>query len=193
MSRETSLFDAYWSDPHFGHAKVIEYSKRPFNSVEEMNETLIQRYNEIVGPKDTCLCVGDMFFGPFEAAEEVMSRLNGRKVLVLGNHDRTATRMSKTGFLLVTDLMTLNIDNHVVRVSHYPYAGMKSHEPTEPDREVTAVGWRRNGKQEMLMHGHTHSTKKRDGMAIHVGVDAWDYRPATHDQIVELVREANSR
>jgi len=40
-----------------------------------------------------------------------------------------------------------------------------------------------------LIHGHTHSTERRDGQAIHVGVDAWDYKPATFDEIVALMKE----
>lgn len=191
------LFDAYWSDPHFNHYNVINYSRRPFQTLEEMNRELIRRYNQIVRPSDTCLWVGDCFFGPAEAAAEIMSQLNGRKALVRGNHDGPASRMAKLGFDLVVDRMTLNLAGHLVRVSHRPYAGMKSLEPRDTskttDQDDTAVIWQRNGSKELLIHGHTHSTRRREGMAIHVGVDAWDYAPATHEEIVALIREAQQQ
>ena len=61
--------------------------------------------------------------------------------------------------------------------------------PKGQGQEARSRSWPRNGKQEFLIHGHTHSTERRDGQAIHVGVDAWDYRPASFDEIVALMKE----
>ena len=75
------------SDTHFSHKGILEYEKesRPFNTIEEMNETLIERWNNVVKPKDTIYHLGDFCFGKANIA--IAGRLNGRKILVMGNHD----------------------------------------------------------------------------------------------------------
>jgi calcineurin-like phosphoesterase family protein len=75
------------SDTHFGHKKILEYEKesRPFNSVEEMNETIIDRWNNTVRYHDIVYHLGDFCFG--RKHMEIAARLKGNKKLVLGNHD----------------------------------------------------------------------------------------------------------
>lgn len=123
------MIDFVWSDPHFGHANVIKYSERPFADVTEMNETLIDNYNTAVGASGVCLWLGDCFLSSFEAAITIMQRLKGRKILVLGNHDRSAGQMSALGFDIVVSTLTLRLGDHKVRAAHLPYRGMDSREP----------------------------------------------------------------
>jgi len=80
------------SDHHFGHAKMLEFKQadgvtpcRPFDSVDQMDETMIERHNSVVKPKDTCWFLGDVVINRRFLAH--VSRLNGRKRLILGNHD----------------------------------------------------------------------------------------------------------
>ena len=85
------------SDEHFGHARIIEYTNRPFKNVDEMNKELIRRFNERVKDDDTCIIVGDFCFknspGGKEGeglpvhAKNYIKQLNGYKVFVRGNHD----------------------------------------------------------------------------------------------------------
>lgn len=77
----------FTSDTHFGHSKILEYEKeaRPFDSVEEMNEAIIDNWNSLVRPVDTVYHLGDFCFG--RRYIEIAARLNGRKNLILGNHD----------------------------------------------------------------------------------------------------------
>lgn len=77
----------FTSDTHFGHKNILEYEKdaRPFNSVEEMNEQLISNWNSTVSPKDIIFHLGDFAFGRNNV--DIAARLNGRKRLILGNHD----------------------------------------------------------------------------------------------------------
>jgi calcineurin-like phosphoesterase family protein len=79
------------SDHHFGHVKILEYEKqaRPFSSVEEMNEVLIERWNSVVKPEDTIYHLGDFAFG--RANVHIAGRLNGKKRLIMGNHDHYPT------------------------------------------------------------------------------------------------------
>lgn len=75
------------SDTHFGHKNIIEYEKesRPFDTVEEMNECIVDRWNSVVRDNDIVLHLGDFCFG--QKNLEIAKRLNGKKRLVLGNHD----------------------------------------------------------------------------------------------------------
>ena len=184
------MFDAFTSDPHYGHANVIKYSDRPYNSVDEMNESLISNYNSYIGVRDNCLWLGDCFLCPFKQAEQIMSRLNGRKFLVLGNHDRRAARMASLGFELVMSSATLNIDGNIVRASHFPYIGTLSLELKEDKIEQSKMPRWKRSRGEFLLHGHTHSKsicKPGDLRQIHVGVDAWDYRPARFEKIRDII------
>lgn len=76
------------ADSHFCHANIIKYCNRPWNTVEEMNEGMIERWNEVVGENDTVIHLGDFSFGNRTKVESVFHRLNGKIDLVLGNHDR---------------------------------------------------------------------------------------------------------
>lgn len=72
---------------HFGHEKIIDFCGRPFRSVEDMDESLIRNWNRAVGRDDTVIILGDFSFHPKDQTEQLRSRLNGNKVMVLGNHD----------------------------------------------------------------------------------------------------------
>jgi calcineurin-like phosphoesterase family protein len=90
----TTFFTA---DHHFGHARIIELCDRPFSSIEEMNETLIDKWNAVVKPGDTVWHLGDVAMGPITQSLSLISRLNGHKYLVPGNHDRCSPAYAGTG------------------------------------------------------------------------------------------------
>jgi calcineurin-like phosphoesterase family protein len=79
------------SDLHLGHTKILSLVNpdgsfvRPFSSIEEMHETLIERFNEIVHPKDRLYILGDVVIP--RSALKLLDKFNGKKVLILGNHD----------------------------------------------------------------------------------------------------------
>ncbi len=77
----------FTSDTHFGHKNILEFEKeaRPFSSLEEMHEVMIERWNKVVASKDVVYHLGDFCFG--KQYLEIASRLNGKKTLVMGNHD----------------------------------------------------------------------------------------------------------
>lgn len=80
----------FWftSDWHLGHARINELSNRPFSSVDEMNEQLIERHNAVVKPSDTVWVMGDVCMGPIDESLALVRRFNGHKYLISGNHDR---------------------------------------------------------------------------------------------------------
>ena len=76
----------FTSDTHFGHANILNFCKRPFKDVDEMNEELIKRWNEVISKEDTVFHLGDFAFGGAEIWNKTLPRLNGHIVLILGNH-----------------------------------------------------------------------------------------------------------
>ncbi len=108
------------SDQHYGHGRIIELCQRPFSSVEEMNEALIENHNRIVRPGDIVWHLGDFSFLRLEASRELLARLNGEHHLVLGNHDRSATKMREIGFLTVQRAKTLIVGERTFAMSHKP-------------------------------------------------------------------------
>src|SRR6185503_2891509 len=83
----------FTSDHHFGHANILTFEPeaRPFKTVEEMNEALVDRWNSVVKPNDMVWHLGDFAFGKHNIA--IAARLQGRKKLVLGNHDSYCNRV----------------------------------------------------------------------------------------------------
>lgn len=86
------------SDWHFGHANVIKYCNRPFSSVEEMDEKLIATWNEYIQPNDRVFFLGDLAFKGKQYKQALIPKLNGRKILIKGNHDAGRTFMCECGF-----------------------------------------------------------------------------------------------
>ena len=78
----------FTSDLHLGHANIIKHCNRPFSSVEEMDEVLIENWNAKVTNADTVHILGDLMFRNKRPPEEYLSRLKGKKHLVVGNHDK---------------------------------------------------------------------------------------------------------
>lgn len=75
------------ADTHFNHENIVKYCNRPFKNVHEMNEVLIKNWNDVVEDKDIVYHLGDYGFGAKEQLKEIFNRLNGKKYLVMGNHD----------------------------------------------------------------------------------------------------------
>ena len=80
----------FTSDQHFGHFNIIRLSRRPFKTVEEMDETMVKRWNAKVRDDDTVYVLGDLFFRA-ATVEPILKRLKGHKHLMLGNHDPSWT------------------------------------------------------------------------------------------------------
>ena len=82
------------SDSHFGHKNIIKYCNRPFDNVEDMNSTLIKNWNSVVDNEDYVYHLGDFGLGTKDELIAIGNKLNGHKILVMGNHDH----MSKTAY-----------------------------------------------------------------------------------------------
>lgn len=180
-------FDAYTSDLHHMHENIIKYCGRPCGDVEQMTEMLVNNHNKVVRKNDSVLYLGDIFFGKndFHARKTFIQRMNGQKYLLRGNHDNKITdkEFYDMGFKFIfkTDFLG-EIGIYPVRFSHYPYENSGSdprYKEQRPPREEGIT----------LVHGHTHEKDRITTYGtIHVGVDAWNYGPAPHDEVVDLLK-----
>lgn len=174
----------FTSDLHFGHKNIITFCNRPYKDTQEMNEELIKNYRNVVTDRDTVIFVGDVFFVGKERAKEIMARLPGYKILVRGNHDRDPAWMLDVGFDAVVDTMRIRVADRMALVSHYPYRPLvrdawAKHYDKQPERK----------DGQLLIHGHTHSKEKFSKDSIHVGVDAWNYRPVPMAALERILRQ----
>jgi len=179
---------AFYSDPHFGHVNIIKFTERPFENVDQMNEAMIQRYNETINPGDTVFWLGDCVFGQKkdDRLRSIMPRLNGEKILIVGNHDRSLQKMTTFGFNLVMEECFMNIAGVPCRLKHYPYEGGAAPDVKFDDRYQDLRPPKIPG--EVLIHGHTHSAMKFHQNMVHVGVDAWDCAPAPYEEVEAIVK-----
>lgn len=188
------MIDYYYSDPHFGHKNIIDFCGRPFGNVYNQTRELINRYYAVVGPNDLVLWLGDCFFCSVEEAQHIMQSLPGRKGLVMGNHDRKPRQMIEIGFEFVVEremfVFLPGVDSRV-KACHYPYANYRSPDSYSPDRYLDRRP--RAERNEYLLHGHVHSTDRRQGNMLHVGVDAWDYRPVSAQALSDLINQVDKQ
>ena len=107
------------SDTHFSHANIIKYCSRPFKDVEEMDNTMIKNWNRVVKENDIVYHLGDFSFGGKDNVEKFLKKLNGKIILVKGNHDRCSNgHLRRIGFYEVYD-RPIVIDNKII-LSHEP-------------------------------------------------------------------------
>ena len=83
----------FTADPHYGHDNIRRFCDRPFDSWWEMNKVLIANHNAVVGPNDHVYFVGDFAFMNKGKIVEILKRLNGKKFMILGNHDKEHTNV----------------------------------------------------------------------------------------------------
>lgn len=152
------------SDTHFNHANIIKYCRPEFNSVEEMNELMIENWNKVVKKGDKVYHLGDVFFGNKEEFKKLWPRLNGKKRLIVGNHDDVKF-MASGGFFEKIMLWRVWNDKGFL-FTHVPV-----HPDSIQERLVVSGG--------VNVHGHTHTNGSPDGPYRSVCVELNNYTP-TH-------------
>lgn len=113
------------ADMHFHHENVIEFSHRPYKTVEEMNKQLIENWNSVVtSPKDEVYILGDLLSnrGTGKQANAILEKLQGKKYLVKGNHEKYLKdkEFDHSHFEWVKDYHTLKYYKRKFVLFHYP-------------------------------------------------------------------------
>lgn len=163
----------FTSDTHFDHQNIIRLCNRPFETVEEMNETMVENWNKTVGKDDTVYHIGDFSWGGVTAAKAIFDRLNGQKHLIMGNHDEIKY-MGKLDWVRIMDYHELPIHsalfNNRIILFHYPI-----------------VEWNGYYRGAIHVHGHQHNIKAHQAInRVDVGVDANNFTPISIYDLVKM-------
>lgn len=160
----------FFADPHFDDDDIRRYENRPFATVQEMNETIISNWNHLVTPADTVFLLGDI------GAESYISRLNGVKYLVRGNHDTAPnSHYREIGFTEVYDLPVI--------FSEY---WMLSHEPLYINRNMPYAN----------IFGHVHNNpayKDISSRSFCVSAERIGYTPVSLEHIRTAMLEVQKQ
>ena len=163
----------YTSDLHFGHENIIRRCNRPFKSVSEMNETLIKNWNSKVSDDDTVYILGDFFYrGDIETFKDIMTRLKGKKRIIIGNHDKFLKGVNWRNYFESLDRYLEIVDNgRMVCLFHYPIEE-----------------WKGYYRKSYMLYGHVHENMcniKEHERKFNVGVDVNEFMPMTLDEMIE--------
>lgn len=161
----------FTSDTHFCHHNIIRFCGRPFSSVEEMDEVLIQNWNSVVKPGDLVYHLGDVFMGPSTQDKHhyIMGRLSGSKRLIVGNHD-DIPYLSSGGWFQKVMMWRVWHDKPIV-FSHVPI-----HQDSIQERILDAGG--------LNVHGHTHEKGSPKGPYKSVCVELTNYTPVNLEELI---------
>ena len=197
----------FTSDWHIGNSNVIRLSNRPFRDVEHMHQVLINNHNSTVPPDGIIYCLGDMLQSSIEVCTEVISQMNGTKILLMGNHDPSATRALRCGFDVVLNSAGIVIGKEHVTMSHCPLRGVFREDVTGMKGAVEGENWHgesRHWKFSIPDHGqfhlqaHIHSpnggrSTKTLGRQYDVGVDANNYTPVSISTIERWIHATKKK
>ena len=160
----------FTSDTHFSQERAMELSKRPFKNVREMDWTMIERWNSVVGPNDTVYHLGD--FGESWPVEY----LNGNIVFVKGNYERDGKSPVPPDVTIYGDGESLTLKDN-----GRPWLIM-THEPTR----ALAIQKKKSGDGKLIpvAFGHIHGRQKvKEWDGYDVGVDANNFTPVNRDDL----------
>jgi len=155
----------FTSDCHFRHKNIIKYCNRPFDDVHQMNKTIFDNINNVVGYDDTLYILGDFCFKGKKPLEYRV-RINCPNVhLIFGNHDKRTdfytddTTVDMNGFSTLQDTKEIIYCNQKIFLSHYPHRS-----------------WPSSHKGSYMLYGHVHSKLDSEDQlsnkkTLDVGVD----------------------
>jgi calcineurin-like phosphoesterase family protein len=169
----------FTSDTHFGHANILDFCNRPFSTVQEMNEALVENWNSVIGKGDRIYHLGDVAWLGKDLKQDEASKylhaLKGDKYLIKGNHD--SPPILKMGWNQIYDYKEIKIEGQHIVMSHFPM-----------------LTWHRAHKGSWMLHGHCHggvNELNADSPRLDVGSDNFDYTPINFSQIKELFQNVD--
>lgn len=161
------------SDLHAGHDRLrfLSPETRPFSSVEEMDNTLINNWNSCVKHEDTIYHLGDFAWRDHKS---ILSRLHGKIVFIKGNHDKELLKIIPN----IPDILEITVNKQHIVLCHYP---MKT--------------WNRSHHGSWQLYGHCHSDLPDDEetWSTDVGMDRWNCKPVSFEQLQELFSKRHNK
>lgn len=129
-----------------------------------MDSNLISNWNAKVNQNDTIYHLGDFCFSDEHIGQSILDRLNGKKHLIIGNHDKVGTRLR--GWESISHYKEVSIDGQFIILCHY---AMRV--------------WNKSHHGAIQLYGHSHGNLPGTNQSLDVGVDCWDYSPITLTEI----------
>lgn len=173
------------SDTHFNHTNILSFTDSRtglpvrghlFDSVEQMNEHMIERWNSVVKPGDIVYHLGDVIMGNRDWMNTNWNRLHGSKRLIVGNHDDIKF-LSSGGWFKKVD-MWRQFSEFNLLLSHVPL------------HETSLIRGRPDSGHQMVnVHGHIHQNPSPDGPYINVSVEAVNYTPQHIEDLAVIAKE----
>lgn len=154
----------FTGDTHFNHAMVIGYCGRPFSTVQENDETIIKRWNSKIKPGNLVYHLGD--FGLGRNLSEIIKRLNGKIILIKGNHDWNLTKNDLALFYEVHNILEVKYDHMPITLCHY---AMRA--------------WNKSRYGAWHLFSHSHGRLPSLGKSFDIGVDNNNYYPLSIDEV----------
>ena len=157
------------ADPHFDHENIRIHCNRPFQTLDEMNSTMVTNWNNVVGKKDEIYIVGDF---AWKNHMHWFHQLNGMKHLVIGNHDKMNQKTMRN-FTSTALRMEVIHNGRPFVLDHFPLRT-----------------WNRRMYDAIHCFGHVHGRLNNDLLpnTLDVGVDSHNFTPITFDRVIELIK-----
>lgn len=184
------------SDTHFNHKNIIDYCNRPFESLEEMESTLIKNWNEVVSHSDTVLFGGDLAMCNPSKAVMYSKKLNGNLVVLSGNHDNFS-KWKSPFTVLESEYFEYNYygDKYEFYYTHWPpnYSERTDRDDSRKQPKYSSPpkwfdGW--------VIHGHTHNNDLKNfpfvnnkKKTINVGCEVLNYTPIEMNDLIEIIKK----
>lgn len=166
------------SDTHAFHTNIIKYCERPFENSWEMTKHMADEINAVVMPNDIYYHLGDWSFGGPQQAIRFREMIDCKKViLIYGNHDSRNRRKEEFNKLFekTADLLHVKIQRSKTELFLCHYA---------------MLSWNKSHWGIGHLYGHSHGNLPHPNpMAFDVGVDCWDFKPLSIDQVVKVFEE----
>lgn len=162
----------FTGDFHLGHSKILGYCDRPFQNVEEMDETIMENFDNLVGKNDLVFFLGDIAFG-----EDLTRRILGLMLqkaevhFIIGNHDRKYLKTINSLASSVNDLLDIEIDGQPITLCHY---AMRV--------------WHKSHFDSWMLYGHSHGSLPPIGKQWDIGIDNNKYLPVSYESLKRIMK-----
>lgn len=195
----------FTSDLHLNHKNIIYFCNRPFETVEDMNRTIISNWNSVVQDNDIVFLLGDICYGGVNIWVKFMKQLRGRKILVMGNHDKS---IPDRDFEEISPMLNILVNDPDVKngqritLCHYPMISWyQSHKNAWQlfghmhNRTVSGVA---DVNEEALQEIEGYIKNEYDYLSklryiqYDVGVDGNNFTPVSYYQIKEIINSRKS-
>lgn len=175
----------FTSDTHFDHKNVIQYCNRPFSSVEEMNATMVEKWNSVVSRKDTVYHLGDFTLGDIRHFIKWASQLNGNIKILPGSHDHLWLKDFKhsENIQVIDPLVSIEIPE--IMNGKYPQVLVMCH--------YSMQVWDRSHYGSWHLFGHSHGNLNGIGLSFDVGVDCTEFLPLSIEQVASKMAHLTKR